>query len=506
MNSLGHKIRRNIVPRLAAILALLVLHTAAFAQTPPPIPQFATLNSFTGGNGFRPMSGLIQGADGALYGTTQSGGGGLLMGLGTTYRFDRVTHGVTAVHTFFGGGYGPYGGVTLAADGLLYGSTYNGSAIGGDFGTLYRVAPNGQSFATLYSFSGGADGASPRDFKLTQASDGLLYGTTSKGGANGGGTLFRLDPATLTLTTLHAFNAPTAVASNQGPGLVAGRDGYLYGTTFDGGANGFGSVFRFDPRTAEVTTLHEFVGTDGWFPVAGGLMQAADGHLYGTTSGVGSVYKLNPVTLAFTTLHMFVGATEGRSPRGGVTEGADGYLYGTAEIGGTGFGTIYRLHPGTLAYETVFAFSGTNGQSPVGNLLRTDDGTLYGVTQLGGPSNGGTLFSLTFPAAPPPDTTPPVIASLIATPNVLKPASGKMIPVAVTVAVKDAVDPAPQCKITGVTSNQAISGDWLITGDMSVKLRARQSGRVARLYTIAVQCKDVAGNAASATVGVTVPR
>jgi uncharacterized repeat protein (TIGR03803 family) len=197
------------------------------------------------------------------------------------------------------GGYAPYGGVALASDGLLYGATISGSTSFGDFGTLYRVAPNGQSFATLYSFSGGADGAAPRDFKLTQASDGLLYGTTSKGGANGGGTLFRLDPATLMLTTLHAFNAPAAVEFNQGPGLVAGRDGFLYGTTFDGGANGFGSVFRFDPRTAAMTTLHDFAGPDGWFPVPGALMQGTDANFYGTTGGVGSVYKLNPATLTF---------------------------------------------------------------------------------------------------------------------------------------------------------------------------------------------------------------
>ncbi len=507
MNTFSQKLRHKVLAVVVALIAWAAIQPAAFAQLQlPPMPQFTLIHSFNGGDGSGPMAGVIQGADGALYGTTSSGGGGLTMGLGTVFRLDRTTPGLTTLHTFgFGDGLVLYSGVALGRDGMLYGSTYNGNGNGGftDFGTLFRVAPNGQNFATLYSFSGGADGANPDDLKLTLLSDGLFYGTTSTGGANGGGTIFRLDPATLTLTTLYSFSAAAGVDA----GLMLGRDGNLYGTTYTGGANGGGSVFRFDPNTSTLTSLHDFTGPDGQNPVPGALMQGSDMNLYGTTQlgGYGTVYRLNPNSGAFTTLHMFSGGVlEGRMPLGGVTEAADGYLYGTTVLGGQGYGTVYRVHPTTGAYNIVVQFGNSNGRSPSGNLLSADDGSLYGVTRLGGAFNGGTVYRLSF--APPPDTTPPVITSITANPNVLRRDNRKMVPVTLTVVATDAVDPAPKCKITGVTSNQSIIGDWLITGDLTVNLRAEHSGRVARVYTIAVQCTDASGNAATGAVGVTVPK
>ena len=155
------------------------------------------------------------------------------------------------------------------------------------------------------------------------------------------------------MTTLHSF-IPTA-AGGVDAGLVAGRDGYWYGTTYSGGANGAGSVFRVDPSTFALTTLHDFTASGGQNPVPGALMQGSDGNLYGTTQlggGYGTVFKLNPTTLAFTTLHVFSGINDGRMPLGGVTEGADGYLYGTTVLGGQGYGTVFRVHPTTLAYRS----------------------------------------------------------------------------------------------------------------------------------------------------------
>lgn len=506
MKTFGNSMRNKVLAVAAGMLALLAMQSAAFAQIPPPLPQFTLLHSFTGGDGFGPMAGVIQGNDGAIYGTTSLGGGGALgMGMGTVFRLDPTTSTLTSVHTFNEFAvYGQvlYSGVALGRDGLLYGSTYSGGT--GNLGTLYRVAPNGQNFASLYSFSGATDGASPDDLKLTQAGDGLLYGTTSTGGTNRGGTLFRLDPATLTLTTLYSFSA----AAGGDAGLILGRDGNLYGTTYSGGANGAGSVFRFDPGTSTLTTLHDFTSTGGQNPVPGALIQGSDGNLYGTTQlggGYGTVYKLNPNTGAFTTLHAFSGGVlEGRAPLGGVTEGGDGFLYGTTVLGGQGYGTVFRVRPTGLDYSTVVQFGNVNGRSPSGNLLRADDGSLYGVTRLGGAFNGGTVYRLSF--APPPDTTPPAITSITANPSVLRHDNRKMVPVKLTVVVTDAVDPAPTCKITGVTSNQSITGDWVITGDLTVSLRAEHTGRVARVYTIAVQCADASGNVATGTAGVTVPK
>ncbi len=492
MKTLSHALRNQALAVAVALTTLVAMQPEAFAQ-----PQFTVLHSFNGTDGFGPMSGVVQGADGALYGTTSQGGSA---SLGTVFRLDRATLGLTTLHDFAGtDGSVLYSGLALGNDRLLYGSTYSGGVA--DLGTLFRVAADGQSFASVYSFSG-ADGANPADLKLLQGTDGAWYGATSEGGPDGGGTLFGFDAATEGMTTLYSF-IPTAPGGVDA-GLVAGRDGYWYGTTYSGGANGAGSVFRVDPATFALTTLHDFTASGGQNPVPGALMQGSDGNLYGTTQlggGYGTVFKLNPTTRAFTTLHTFSGINDGRMPLGGVTEGGDGYLYGSTVLGGQGYGTVFRVHPTTLAYNIVVRFGGANGRSPSGNLLRASDGALYGVTRLGGSFNGGTVFRLSFA-----DTTPPTITSITASPSILRQKNGRMVPVTLTVVATDAVDPAPRSRIIGVTCNQCAARDWVITGDLTLNLRAKRVGRTARIYTITVQSTDASGNSTTGTVNVTVPK
>jgi uncharacterized repeat protein (TIGR03803 family) len=255
-----------------------------------------------------------------------------------------------------------------------------------------------------------------------QATNGDLYGTTSSGGANDDGTVFKITP-TGTLTRLHSFDGTdgeTPVA-----GLVQATNGDLYGTTSSGGANDDGTVFKITP-TGTLTTLHSFDGTDGETPEAG-MVQATNGDLYGTTSGgVGTVFKITP-SGTFTTLYSFCSeknCLDGRSPiSAGLVQATDGKLYGVTSQGGTndtncegvGCGTIFKItSSGTLTslYSFCSLAACADGSYPVG-LVQYTNGDFYGTTEEGpscdvgcGPNYDGTVFSLSVGLGPFVETLP----------------------------------------------------------------------------------------------------
>jgi len=257
----------------------------------------------------------------------------------------------TTVHSFqLTDGYAPLSALIRGADGNFYGTTQNGGDLGcgqGGLGcgTVFAMAPSG-ALATLYSFQAGSDGAYPYAAQA-QGTDGNFYGTTTFGGdihnciaAPGGcGTVFGITPSG-TLTTLHSFEG----TDGEFPygGLVQASDGNLYGTTFLGGdlgcqqgLIGCGTVFQITP-SGTLTTLHNFEGRDGWGPW-GWLIEAGDGNLYGTTGGGGSagygtVFRIT-LNGTLTTLHSF-DFTDGYDPYAGLVQGTDGNFYGTTEYGG----------------------------------------------------------------------------------------------------------------------------------------------------------------------------
>ena len=198
-----------------------------------------------------------------------------------------------------------------------------------------------QTLSTLHSFGYNGDGAYPYA-GLIQASDGSFYGTTWGGGAYGYGTVFRMS-ASGTVTTLQSFNFNNGAAPTAG--LVQASDGSFYGTTEYGGtsgscSNGCGTVFQITASGALIT-LHYFTGGgDGGYPVAG-LVQASDGNFYGTTQqdGLdfgGTVFKITP-SGTFTTLYNFcsqASCTDGAYPEGALIQASDGDFYGTTYYGG----------------------------------------------------------------------------------------------------------------------------------------------------------------------------
>ncbi len=257
-------------------------------------------------------------------------------------------------------------------------------------------APSGkaQTFSTLYSFTGGADGANPHS-DLVRDSAGNLYGTTLAGGTSGAGTVFKLD-ASGHQTVLHSFTGNPDGAQPTS-GLVRDSAGNLYGTTQAGGTSGAGAVFKVDALGQE-TVLYSFRGgLDGSTPRATPILDAA-GNLYGTTYsggrlGFGTVYKLDPSGVE-TVLHGFdVG--EGAYPQAGVIMDAAGNVYGTT-LGcayAACLGTVFKVD--TLGNATVLhAFAGTDGSFTAGGLVMDATGSLYGTTGSGGASGAGTVFKL----------------------------------------------------------------------------------------------------------------
>jgi uncharacterized repeat protein (TIGR03803 family) len=355
----------------------------------------ATLRSFTGGSDGANLNGLAQGSNGSLYGTAQSGGAN---GYGTAFRLNS-NGSLTTVVSFnqLNGAY-PYAGVVQAADGNFYGTTLEGGTAYS--GSVFKMSPS-VGVLNLYSFTGGTDGNLPTA-GLIQGSDGSLYGTTYEGGTNGDGVVFKITTNGLP-TTLYSF---TGGADGYGPwaGLVQGTDGNFYGTTEYGGLHsGVGTVFRITPADT-LTTLHTFNGgSDGAYP-AGSLIQGADGNFYGTTfqggtnGSDGTVFKM-AINGAVTILHQF-GAGDGANPAAALVQGSDGNLYGTTEAGGLGgYGTAFKITTNGVL-TTLIWFNWSNGAYPEAPLIQAMDGNFYGTTFYGGVSGYGTVFRLTAPMPP----------------------------------------------------------------------------------------------------------
>jgi uncharacterized repeat protein (TIGR03803 family) len=205
----------------------------------------STVYAFTGAtDGGYPAAGVALGTDGNMYGATLQGGDG---GAGTLFQLAPGGT-LTVMHAFTGavdGGY-PYAGVIQATDGAFYGTTFQGGAAG--LGIVFRASADG-TFAILHDFTGGSDGAYPYA-ALIQTSDNNFFGTAMAGGAAGAGALFELTPAGA-FTNLYAFTGGTDGAYPVAS-LTAARDGTLYGSTTSGGALGGGTAFRWTPLALPV--------------------------------------------------------------------------------------------------------------------------------------------------------------------------------------------------------------------------------------------------------------
>jgi uncharacterized repeat protein (TIGR03803 family) len=304
-------------------------------------------------------------------------------------------------------GASPKAGLVQANDGNFYGATANGGA--NKSGTVFRLSADGSTLTTLYSFTGGNDGANPLA-TLLQGADGNLYGTASSGGASNAGTVFQI-------TTSGGFTLLASLSGTNGAhpdaALVQAADGSLYGTTDSGGpydvvtyqATGYGSIFRV-ATNGDLTTPVLFAGTNGTHPNA--LTAGDDGSFYGTTLwggpyikgsalgvGYGTIFKLS-ADGTLTNLYSFTGKADGGWPYAGLVRGADGNFYGVTFDGGygLGYGVVFRITP-EGDYTWLYQFHGSEGANPYGGLVQGTDGNFYGTTYGGGANNYGGVFQVT---------------------------------------------------------------------------------------------------------------
>lgn len=287
----------------------------------------------------------------------------------------------------------PVGGLTLATDGRFYGTTSMGGP--NAMGTVFKMTQDG-SVTKLYEFKDGSDGARPWAPPIQSVEGdfyGTTYGTPSGGQAGDYGSVYRISKYG-NITVLHSF---TQFAANPTGPLVQGTDFHFYGATYRGGPGHYGSIFRVS-SSGNFATLVNFNWTHGAYPYAG-LIQASDGNFYGVTfeggdaNGDGVLFRMSP-NGALTVLHAFTGGSDGANPLGGLVQASDGNLYGTNTAGGKyGYGVLFRA---TLTGNVVplhdFNWNLETGVQPI-SLFQHTNGILYGIADSGGPNNQGVFFS-----------------------------------------------------------------------------------------------------------------
>ena len=366
----------------------------------PVSGAFAILHTFgSPGDGSQPQAGLIESTNLTLYGTTVSGGAS---NLGTIFKIDKDGNNYALLFSFSEtNGRSPQSTLMEGNDGLLYGTTCYRAT--NSYGTVFQVSKVGSNYTVLHNFTGAnLDGWSPLS-ALMEGADGSLYGTTTNGGLEGQGTVFKLSRDGNNYSILHNFSWTNSDGRVPLSGLLKASDGALYGATSRGGSADYGSVFRMDQTGTNFTVLTSFSwsGSDGWNSQAS-LTEASDGFLYGTTfnggsNDFGTVFKIIKDRTGYSVLHHFDWHSDGAFPKGTVIEGTNGALYGTAFEGGTnGYGTVFRLNKDGTGFTVLHHFSGLkrDGSHPQSSLLLASDGVLYGTTAQGGEHGWGTLFKL----------------------------------------------------------------------------------------------------------------
>jgi uncharacterized repeat protein (TIGR03803 family) len=398
---------------VAAVIVILVMATMQIGSASASTTK--VIYSFAGGtDGEYLDTDLVMDSAGNIYGTTVQGGD---FGGGTVFQLSPSGSGWThtVLYSFTGSKDGgePYKGVTLDAQGNLYGTAVTGGfgSCEGGCGVVFKLTNSNGTWtqSVIHYFSGGNDGSGPGS-GLAFDRHGNLYGMTPTGGAYGLGTIYQLQPqsnGTWKLHVAHAFTGGVDGSSGSAGRLILDHAGNFYGVTTVGGANGDGIVFELSPGQTgwTLTPLYAFKDQpDGALPY-GGLIFDKAGNLYGTTYyagvyDVGTVYKLTKANGTWTesVLYNFKGGSDGSSPISTLVSDATGNLYGTTSDGGASCacGVIFKIGHGTWTESVPYRFTGApNAGFAYNGMVGDSTGKFYGATVHGGPTNDGTIYEFT---------------------------------------------------------------------------------------------------------------
>lgn len=332
------------------------------------------------------------------YGLTFNGGNtsnGMLVSVDTT---SFLLSGVFSFNDAGLNGGFPIGGLIKANNGKVYGTTSKGGINGS--GIAFELDASGANFQKMAEFNG-STGADPRG-SLIETANGKFIGMSFAGGSFSFGCIYEIDPAlAFPSTPVQKLALSSGLGTYPRGGIFKANNGKYYGLTSSGGNNNDGVLFEYNPVTNNYIKRHDFSSAATGSAPVGNLVQAANGFLYGFTNsgganGGGVIFKYNPIDSTFTKVYDFTNAN-GISPEGTlVFNPTNGLLYGMTKLGGTNArGVLFSFNPSNNAYAALYHFGLLNGDYPVGKLVRSDNGKLYGTTEFGGVNDLGVFFEFT---------------------------------------------------------------------------------------------------------------